>query len=78
MNLWIANINPDATDDDIRELVKKYCGVDVPEIRREPGDGTRPAAELIFPDVGSSVLQEFQGRLHGMFWKERKISVQVM
>ncbi|QSI78899.1 MULTISPECIES: RNA-binding protein [Niveibacterium] len=78
MSLWIANINPEATDDDIRELVRKYCGIEVPEIRREPGDGSRPAAQLIFPDVNNTVLQEFQKRLHGMFWKDRTISVQIM
>lgn len=78
MKLWIANISPDASDDDIRELVRKYCGVDVPQIRREPGDGSRPAAELIFDDVNPSVLYEFQRRMHGMYWKDHTLSVQVM
>ncbi|MCX9156587.1 RNA-binding protein [Niveibacterium sp. 24ML] len=78
MNLWLANLAPEVTDDDIRALVMKYCAVEVPEIRREPGDGSRPAAELRFPDVSSDVLHQFQGRLNGMFWMGRKLSAQVM
>lgn len=27
MKLWIGNINPNASDDDLRGLIEKYCGV---------------------------------------------------
>ena len=44
MELRIGNIDPETTDDELRELVRKYTKLEVSQIRREPGDGTRPGA----------------------------------
>jgi hypothetical protein len=75
MKLWIGNIAPGTSDDEIRELVKKYvpdleCG----PIERVDGDGSRPAAML---EVGGPI-ETVVTRLHGMYWKERKLVVQPM
>ncbi len=77
MKLWIGNINPDASDDDLRGLIQKYCGVECGEIVREEGGGTRPAAVVDFPGVGHEVMLEFQRRLHQLFWHDRMLNVQV-
>jgi len=77
MRLWIGNINPDTSEEDLREFLKKYCGVDCGDVLREDGDGTRPAAVVDFPGVGHEVMLEYQRRLHQMFWRDRTINVQV-
>ena len=43
--LWLMNVPPEATDDEIRQLAKKNAPqLDCVMLQREPGDGTRPAA----------------------------------
>jgi hypothetical protein len=75
MKLWIGNIAPGTSDDEICAFVKKYApDVTCAIIERVEGDGSRPAAMLEF---GGSV-EEIVRRLNGMYWKERKLSVQSM
>ena len=50
MKLWIANIAPGTTDDEIKAFAKKYGPeLEVVGIQREDGDGSRPAAGSSFP-----------------------------
>jgi len=75
MKLWIGNIAPGTSDDEIREFLKKYVpNVECGSIERVDGDGSRPAAMIEF---GGSV-ERIVTRLHGMYWKERKLNVQAM
>ena len=43
--LWIANIAPETTDEELKALVTKYSGepIECKEIQRVEGDGSRPA-----------------------------------
>ena len=76
MNLWIGNIAPEATDDDLKAFVTKY-GCPAPNrIERVPGDGSRPAAVLFFDDAPDKVVYDAQLRLHRMYWKGRELFVQ--
>lgn len=73
MKLWIGNIAPGTSDDEICELVQKYApGAKCAVVERIEGDGSRPAAMLEFGGPTDTVVT----RLNGMFWKERKLSVQ--
>jgi hypothetical protein len=75
MKLWIGNIAPGTSDDEIREFLKKYVAdVECLRIDRVDGDGSRPAAML---EIAGS-LQTAVNRLNGMYWKERKLLVQTM
>jgi RNA recognition motif-containing protein len=75
MNLWIGNIAPEVTDEELAEFVVKY-GCPRPErIERVPGDGSRPAAVLFFEGDAKPVSQA-QLRLNGMYWKGRQLHVQ--
>jgi RNA recognition motif-containing protein len=75
MKLWIGNIAPGTSDDEIRELVKKYApNVECGSIERVDGDGSRPAAMIEFGGPVETIVS----RLHGMYWKERKLNVQAM
>jgi len=74
MKLWIANLAPGTTDDEIKALVKKYGSqLECIGIQRVDGDGSRPAAALEFS--GSSVaLGNLNLRLNGMYWKGRPLT----
>ena len=74
MKLWIANIAPGTTDDEIRAFVKKYGPeLECISIQREEGDGSRPAAGIEF--TGTSVaLGNLSLRLNGMYWKGRPLA----
>jgi len=75
MQLWIGNLAPDTTDDEIRELVRKYAKLEIARIVREDGDGSHPAAVLKFEQGNRADLYEAQRRLNGMYWKERTLRV---
>jgi hypothetical protein len=72
--LWIANIAPGTTDDEIRELVKKYApDIECSEIKRVDGDGSRPAAMVSFTGKKFDSLGKLSLRLNGMYWKGRPL-----
>jgi RNA recognition motif-containing protein len=75
MQLWIGNLAPGTTDDELRELVGKYTKLVVARIRREDADAAHPGAALEFEGVDRGALHEAQRRLNGMFWKDRTLRV---
>ena len=77
MRLWLANIDPETTDDELRELVRKYSKLEVSRVTREPGDGSRPGAVLEFDEGGREALYAVQRRLNGMYWKNRSLTAHV-
>ena len=79
MKLWIANIAPGTSDDDIREFVKKYApDLECAEIQRVEGSGTRPAALMTFTNKKFDSLSKLSLRLNGMYWKERALACSTM
>ena len=79
MKLWIANIAPGTTDDEIREFVKKYApDLECKTILRVDGDGSRPAAAIEFVDTPYGSVEKISMRLHGMYWKGRELFVQTL
>jgi RNA recognition motif-containing protein len=76
--LWIGNIAPDTTDEELIEFVKKYAAdLECKGVERVEGDGSRPAAVLSFPDAEFGAMERVQMRLHGMHWKGRDLWVMV-
>jgi len=77
--LWIANIAPGTTDDELKALVKKYAPeIECTEIQREEGTGSRPAALMSFANKKFDSLGKLSLRLNGMYWKERALSCSTM
>jgi hypothetical protein len=77
--LWIANIAPGTTDDEIKDLVKKYApDIECTEIQRVEGTGTRPAALMSFTNKKFDSLGNLALRLNGMYWKERSLTCSTM
>jgi RNA recognition motif-containing protein len=71
--LWIGNVSPDATDDDLTELAKKYSGLDGKVVQHVDGDGTRLARVLEFSGAPLGKVDELALRLAGMYWKAREL-----
>ena len=79
MKLWIGNITPGTSDEEIRAFVAKYApALACTHIERVDGDGSRPAAMLEFAGASSESLKTVSTRLHGMFWKKRTLYVQAL
>ncbi|MGO4307274.1 RNA-binding protein [Cupriavidus sp. RAF12] len=76
--LMLSNIDPGATDEDIREFLLKYGLPAFDEIERAEGDGTRPAATLTFHALDPDTLRKLAPRIHGMFWKGHQINALVL
>jgi hypothetical protein len=76
--LWLSNIQKETSDDEIRQFL---CGYGFPSfdwIQRIDGTGTSPAALLGFNEVQGYALRSLQSRVHNLFWKNRKVTVQIL
>jgi phosphomannomutase len=71
--LWIGNVSPDATDEEVAALAKKYSGHDCKVVKHVDGDGTRPARVLEFVGAPLGAVDTLALRLAGMHWKERNL-----
>ena len=79
MKLWIGNVAPGTTDDEIRDFVRKYApDLEITTVQRLEGDGSRPAAQLEVKDTPYGSVEKTAMRLHGMHWKGRELYVQTM
>jgi hypothetical protein len=79
MKLWIGNMAPGTTDDEIRALVKKYApDLECTKVQRVEGDGSRPGASLEFADTPFGSLEKLSMRIHGMHWKGRPLVCQTL
>jgi hypothetical protein len=79
MKLWIGNVSPGTTDEEIVAFVKKYAPtIECGSVQRVDGDGSRPAVILEFPDASGAAVQTAANRLHGMYWKERQLVAQTI
>jgi hypothetical protein len=77
MKLWLGNIAPQTSDDELRALLDKYGVPAVISIQHIPGDGTRPAAVFEVAATPETINRVTQ-RLNGMYWKGRSLTVQAM
>jgi hypothetical protein len=77
MKLWMGNIEPGTSDDEIKELVKKYApDLTCTSLERVEGTGSRPGAMLEFSGGGMGALDKLSLRLNGIYWKNRALVCQ--
>ena len=75
MRLWIGNMAPGTTDDELKDFVKKYAPeLKCTEIQRVEGGGTHPAAMLSFTGTTAAQLGNLALRLQSMHWKGRSLN----
>jgi hypothetical protein len=77
-SLLVGNVDTEASDDEIKELLVRYGFPEYDTIEHIPGDGSRPAVLLTFADATSESLRTLQPRIQDLFWHNRKIQVQIM
>ena len=74
MKLWIGNIAPGTSDEDLKELLKKYGpGLSCESIKREEGTGSRPGAVVELSGGTMDSADALSRRLNGLYWKEREL-----
>lgn len=79
MKLWIGNIAPGTSDEELCAFVKKYAPkLECTHVERVNGDGSRPAAILEFANAPFGSLETVSMRLNSMRWKERALLVQTI
>ena len=71
--LWIGNVPPEATDEEVVELAKKYSELDGKVVQHVEGDASRPARVLEFVGAPLGAVDKLALRLAGMYWKERQL-----
>ena len=78
MKLWISNLPPNKSDEDLRAFVRKYTEVEVDAMTRIDGDGSRPGVLIEIGGATQLMLLEMHRRLHWMYWDQHQLSVQIM
>jgi hypothetical protein len=76
--LWVGNVDSSVSDGEIREFLLRYGFPEFDAIQHIPGNGSRPAVLLTFNDAPAQALRSLQPRIQDLFWKNRKLQVQVM
>ncbi|HKA40621.1 MAG TPA: RNA-binding protein [Burkholderiales bacterium] len=77
MRLWVGNLSPGTTDEDLSALLQKYGLPPCTAILNVQGDGSRPGALVTFTGVASEALYKAALLLDGLYWKQRSLAVQV-
>jgi hypothetical protein len=75
MRLWLGNMAPGTTDDEIKAFLRKYASdLECSTIEHVEGDGTHPGAMVRFAVGKVEALGTLALRLNGMYWKGRPLS----
>jgi len=78
MKLWIGNVAPDTSDEDLGAFLQRYGLPAYTDIARVQGDGSRPGAVVSFERPEPEALYEAAFRLDGLYWKSKVLAVQVL
>jgi RNA recognition motif-containing protein len=78
MKLWIGNLPPGKSDEDVRAFVRKYSEAEISSMTRIAGDGTRPGVLIGIEGASHSMFTIMQRRLKGISWDQHELTVQIM
>lgn len=74
MKLWIGNMAPGTSDDELKAFLKKYApALECATIARVDGAGNRPGALIQFEEASTAGLEALRMRLNGLYWKGRAL-----
>lgn len=77
-HMMLTNVPDHTPDDELLAFLAKY-GLPTPdEVEHLTGDGTRESVILVFNEIDESTLEHFRPRIHDIFWKDRRLVVNVM
>jgi len=72
--LWIGNVPPEASDEELVELVQRYSRRASKVVERVDADGATPGCVLEFAELAFGEIDEIVQRIAGLFWKQRRLS----
>jgi hypothetical protein len=78
MKLWISNLPPNKSDDDVRAFVRKYTEVEIDAMTRIEGDGSRPGLLIDINGATRLTLLAMQRHLHQLYWDQHELAVHIM
>ncbi|KJK17219.1 hypothetical protein UB46_35540 [Burkholderiaceae bacterium 16] len=78
MKLWIGNLPPNKSDEDVRAFVRKYTRIELDAMTRIHGDGSRPGVLIEIGGANQLLLLGMQRRLHQMSWDQHLLTVHIM
>jgi hypothetical protein len=77
MKLWLGNIAPGTSDEELRAFLEKYGVPAVISVERVAPEGSRPAV-MVEVAAAPDAVNRLTQRLNGMYWKGRSLTVQAM
>ncbi|AOJ01842.1 MULTISPECIES: hypothetical protein [Burkholderia] len=75
MRICIENIQPGVTREELQAFLFKYTGKKFTAIQFIGQSGPRPSALIDIEGANWGALAEIRRRLHGMYWKRRRIGI---
>jgi hypothetical protein len=78
MKLWIGNIAPGTSDEELGAFLEKYGAAAVLSVQHVPGDGTTRPAVMVEISATTEAASRLTQRLNGMYWKGRSLTVQAI
>ena len=78
MKLWVRNVSPDVTGDELNSLLRRYGAPRFDTMTAVANDDSRRGVVLTFDNVNALVLYQLARRLDGLFWKEHGLRVHVL
>lgn len=76
--LLLGNVEEGVPDEEIREFLQRYGFPPFDSIERLPAGSGSPLALLGFGDLTPEALDLLRSRIHNMFWREKRISAQML
>lgn len=78
MKLWLGNIAPGTSDEELGAFLEKYGVPAIVSMQRVETDGVSRPAAMIEVAAGPEAIYRITQRLNGMYWKGRSLTVQAM
>ncbi|MGY8527473.1 RNA-binding protein [Paracidovorax citrulli] len=76
--MMLSNLDGGTTDEEIVDFLKRYGFPPHDELAHFDGDGSRPSVQLTYGELDAGALRDLRERIHGMFWKGRRLSAIVL
>jgi len=78
MKLWVGNLAPDTTTEEVKRMLDKYGFPEAKGVQPVPGDDTQPGMVVDFEGVNPELIRRLLERVEDLFWKGRHTSVTVL
>jgi len=78
MKLWMGNIAPETSEEELRALLEKYGAPAVISVERVTEESSSRPAAIVDVAAATEQMQKLTQRLNGMYWKGRSLTVQTL